>query len=127
MLGSTINTEKNMIALSSHEPIYAQVANFYKEMINRGAIKEGEFLPSVREVAIAEGINPNTVEKSFTILVKDGYVTNVPKKGFYVSKKAISEDKISTLEKRLKDLLNDGYTLEEIKLALKQIKGVEND
>lgn len=115
-----------MIVFSSAKPIFIQIADFYKDLINRGALKENDMLPSVRDVAIEEGVNPNTVEKSFTLLVNDGYVRNIPKKGFFVSK-APSKTKEEILEGKIETLTNEGFTLEEISSVIEKMKGENND
>lgn len=101
-----------MIRFSSTEPIYIQIANFYKTLIEKGAIQENEPLPSVRDVAISEGVNPNTVQKAFTILVNDGYLRNVPKKGFFANK--VQKEENDHLKEKIQVLLDEGYTIEEI-------------
>lgn len=107
-----------MIEFNGSQPIYQEIVSFYKDLIDRGAIKPNEMMPSVREVAIEERINPNTVEKAFTILVKDGYLKNVPKKGFFVLERDASFDKKERLKRKLEILIKEGYTAEEIRQAL---------
>ncbi len=53
-------------------------------------IAKGEFLPdtrllSVREVAVAAGVNPNTVQRAFEQLERDGILYSVRGSGWYVS------------------------------------------
>ena len=91
-----------MIDFNGTKPIYQEIVSFYKDLIDKGALKPGEIMPSVREVAIEEKINPNTVEKAFTILVKDGYLKNIPKKGFFILKRDVLLNK----EERLKTTIS---------------------
>ena len=53
--------------LTGREAIYLELAHFYERLISLGLMKEGEALPSVREVALNNRINPNTVERAFKV------------------------------------------------------------
>ena len=79
-------------------------------------------MPSVREVAIEEKINPNTVEKAFTILVKDGYLKNIPKKGFFILKRDVFLNKEERLKTTISALLKEGYKAEEIRQELSELE-----
>ncbi len=103
-----------MINFTGKNLLYVEIANFYKNLIDNGLIKENEKLPSVRELALAEGVNPMTVQKAYTTLVDEGYLINIPKKGFVVAKKSSSNNKYDLLRNELKSLLEKGYKKEEI-------------
>lgn len=60
------------LKFSSPVPIYAQLVDEIRRLIGRGRYKPGDKLPSVRELAIRLGINPNTVAKAYDQLVSDG-------------------------------------------------------
>ena len=49
-------------------PIYEQVYNGILRLADIGALKPGDQLPSVRAVASEAGVNPNTVQKAYTML-----------------------------------------------------------
>lgn len=102
-----------MINFTGKNLLYIEIADFYKNLIDRGLLKENDKLPSVREVALAEGINPMTVEKAFTLMANEGYVINIPKKGFIVTKR-VSTNRFDSLREDLKALLDKGYSKEEI-------------
>ncbi len=53
--------------------------------IAMGEFRAGERLLSVREVALAAGVNPNTVQRSFELLEQDGIVYSVRGSGWYVA------------------------------------------
>lgn len=98
--------------LNSSKPIYIQIKEYYEKLIDSGLLKEGEEMPSVREIAIAHGINPNTVQRALTLMVEDGYLKNIPKKGFYVQK--VSVDKSKIIKNAIDPLLHSGIAKEEI-------------
>lgn len=71
--------------LQGGAPIYEQLRERITEMIINGEMKEGEKLPAVREIAKQLTINPNTVQKTYAELERQGLIYSVPAKGSYVS------------------------------------------
>ena len=55
-------------------PIYAQICDGFREQIRTGILQAGEKLPSVRELAMAAGVNPNTVQKAYRMLEEEGLI-----------------------------------------------------
>ena len=102
---------------SGRRPIYAELASHYEELIGKGVYKEGDYLPSVREVALGEGINPNTVARAFSILAEKGVVTSIPKKGYRVGR--AKED--DPLRKAIRGLREMGYSQDEVLAAVKEV------
>lgn len=71
--------------LKGGAPIYEQLRMRITELIISGEMKEGEKLPAVREIAKELTINPNTVQKTYDELERQGLIYSVPAKGSYVS------------------------------------------
>lgn len=67
-------------------PIYIQICDGIREQILAGILKEGDRLSSVRELATALTINPNTIQRSYGILEQEGWIISVPGKGNFVNK-----------------------------------------
>ena len=63
------------IDFNSSEPLYIQLMNRIIWGIATGQIKEGDTLPSVRQLADTIGINMHTVNKAYVILREDGFLT----------------------------------------------------
>ena len=63
------------IDFNSSEPLYIQLMNRIIWGIATGQIKEGDTLPSVRQLADTIGINMHTVNKAYAILREDGFLT----------------------------------------------------
>ncbi|WP_288222165.1 GntR family transcriptional regulator [uncultured Clostridium sp.] len=81
-------------------PIYEQVIIGIKELIIKGVLKEGDKLPSVRELSSILTINPNTVSKAYTELEKENIVEVIKGKGTFISnnyKNNISKEKLNKL------------------------------
>ena len=53
-------------------PIYSQIVEQMKLHIASGAYKMGDKLPSVRDLAVEAGVNPNTMQRAFAELERDG-------------------------------------------------------
>jgi GntR family transcriptional regulator len=69
----------------SRLPIYEQLYKSITRMAALGAIDHGEPLPSVRALAQELGVNPNTVQKAYQMLERDGIICSVPGKGSFIS------------------------------------------
>ena len=65
-------------------PIYTQIIDGFREQIATGVLQPGEKLPSVRELAAALTINPNTIQRSYRQLEVEGWIATVPGKGCFV-------------------------------------------
>ncbi len=73
------------ILQNSDIPIYQQIATQFKEEILSGKRKQGEFLPSIRGLAKDLRISVITTMKAYEELEKQGLVTAMQGKGYYVN------------------------------------------
>lgn len=71
-----------------HLPIYAQLMDTLKRRIITGRYLPGEKLPSVRELAAEAGINPNTVQRAFSELEREGLIYTQRATGKHVTENA---------------------------------------
>ncbi len=53
-------------------PVYVQLAEQIRLLVRRGALSQGDPLPTVRELAVALGINANTVTRVYRDLQQEG-------------------------------------------------------
>ena len=74
-----------MKLVKSDVPIYRQIADSFKADILAGRISEGDYLPSIRELAKDLKISVITTMKAYEELQQEGLVTSVQGKGFYVN------------------------------------------
>lgn len=113
---------------SGADPIYIQIANYIRRLIEKGVFAKGTPIVSVRDFGLANGVNPNTVARAYDLLIKDGVIVSIPKKGYYVKESDDNDDKkdMAELEKRINSLFEDGYTKEEI-LNVIDNRGKAND
>ena len=73
------------IDFNSDEAIYVQLCNQIIMQIATEEIKEGDNLPSVRELADTIGINMHTVNKAYAILRQEGYLALDRRRGAVIS------------------------------------------
>ncbi|EFR44626.1 GntR family transcriptional regulator [Streptococcus pseudoporcinus] len=66
-------------------PIYAQIAQHIKMQIVSHEITIGQQLPTVREYAETAGVNPNTMQRAFTELEREGIVYSQRTAGRFVT------------------------------------------
>ena len=66
-------------------PIYLQIKEGLCRLILSGAVKTGERLPSVRELASQLAINPNTIQRAYRELESDGFIYSVSGKGSFAA------------------------------------------
>lgn len=73
------------IDFESDVPIYMQLKQQIVEGIASGDLLDGESLPSVRQLAEDIGINLHTVNKAYSLLKNDGFLTMDRRKGAIIS------------------------------------------
>ncbi len=74
-----------VVDLRNPKPIYEQIKDKFKQLIVSGALSRDERLPSVRELAQATSINPNTIQKAYKDLEAEGFIYSVSGKGNFVA------------------------------------------
>ena len=72
------------IDFSSEVPIYLQLKDEMMKCIAAGAYREGDYLPSIRQLGTELGINMHTVNKAYAILRENGLVAFDRRKGMRV-------------------------------------------
>ena len=75
------------VNFSSRTPVYQQLYDDVIRLVSLGVLKSDTKLPPVRILATELGINPNTVQKAYKMLEKDGYIYSTVGRGRFVSNK----------------------------------------
>lgn len=113
-----------IISNSSNLPIYQQIMNQIKDSILRGEVNSGEAVPSIRELAKELRISVITTKRAYDDLEKEGFLTSVAGKGFFVTsqnKEILKETKLRTVEEKLMDAINTANLLGITKKELEEI------
>lgn len=98
-----------MIVIDSRDKraIYEQVMDRLSDLMLIGALEPGDKLPSVRSLAVDLSINPNTIQKAYIELERQGYVYSVKGVGSFVADMdVIKENKKSIIYKELEELVD---------------------
>ena len=113
---------------SNDAPIYAQLIGQIRAGIVSGAFSPGERLPSVRDLAMEAGVNPNTMQRALTELERDGLVYSQRTAGRFVTedKLMIEQAKLGLAREQIQQFLQSmsrlGYEKADI-VALLQKEG----
>ena len=98
-----------MIVIDSRDKraIYEQVVDRLSNLMLIGVLQPGEKLPSVRSLAVDLSINPNTIQKAYLELERQGYVYSVKGVGSFVSDMdVIKNNKKNMIYKELGELIS---------------------
>lgn len=89
-------------------PIYEQIKDGLRRMIVTGAMAQDEKLPSVRALATQLSINPNTIQRAYEALEREGYVYSVAGKGSFVApRKDVDTGRQAELLKQLDEAVKE--------------------
>ena len=69
---------------NSNKPIYCQIVDVLVKDIVSGKYKIGEKLPSVRDLSLEAGVNPNTVQRAYMDVEQKGIIYTKRGEGRYV-------------------------------------------
>ena len=74
-------------------PIYEQVVERFQELMATGVLPQNSQLPSVRSLAMELSINPNTIQRTYAELERQGYIYSVKGKGSFVAENSRIQDR----------------------------------
>ena len=66
-------------------PIYEQVVDKFQKLILTGALEPNTKMPSVRSLAVELSINPNTIQRAYSELDREGFIYTVKGRGNFVA------------------------------------------
>ena len=74
-----------LIDYKDARPIYEQVFDKFRLLILTGVLKADDKMPSVRSLAMDLSINPNTIQRAYAELERQGYIYTVKGRGNFIS------------------------------------------
>ena len=107
-------------------PAYQQVIQIIKLEIMAGRLKNGDQLPSIRDLAKLLKLNPNTVAKAYYTLESEGFIESRLGSGNWVKNQPGKQDTMrrNMLETEFRSFLEKafslGFTLQDIKNLLER-------
>ena len=106
---------------------FQQIVDQLRAFIERGQLRAGDPLPTVRQLAGDLGVAPNTVVRAYAELQDEGLLTSDGRRGTHVASDAPARDKRArerTLQEAvasfLKTLAHRGYSHDEVATALQR-------
>ncbi|MCA9126885.1 MAG: GntR family transcriptional regulator [Planctomycetales bacterium] len=114
------------IDAKSHIPIFQQIADQTRSAIRRGSLRAGEMLPSLRSLAVEIQVNPNTVQRAYELLEREGAVYSRKGVGVFVSDKpgvlneANEQAALMRLSKSISHCYKAGLKAERIRAIFEQ-------
>lgn len=108
-------------------PIYEQVRDGLRQLLMSGGILPGEKLPSVRSLAAKLTINPNTIQRAYEALEKEGYVYTLVGKGTFAAERSdVNEGRrlelLTLFDQTAGELIFLGATVEALWMRLKEVE-----
>ena len=73
-----------MLDYKDTRPLYEQVVEKFQTLILKGALEPDMQLPSVRSLAVELSINPNTIQRAYAELERQGFIYTVKGRGGFV-------------------------------------------
>lgn len=111
----------------NERPIYVQLVEKLRMEIISGKLKNGERIPSVRELALTTRVNPNTMQKALAELENEGLIYTERTNGKFVTdnkeliekiKRKLAEEKVNNY---IKDMKNIGITFDDSVIYLQEL------
>lgn len=73
-----------IISNASGEPIYEQIVRQIKAMVMNGELRQGDALPSMRNLALQLHISVITTKRAYELLERDGFIESFTGKGSFI-------------------------------------------
>ncbi|MCI9147107.1 MAG: GntR family transcriptional regulator [Hungatella sp.] len=103
-------------------PIYEQIVERFQELMMSGVLEQDAQLPSVRSLAMDLSINPNTIQRAYAELERQGYIYSVKGKGSFVAdNSALKDSKRQVILKKQEETALEAMGLHVDKEKLKDI------
>lgn len=99
----------------SAQSIYRQITDQIRRLVATEKIAVGDALPSVRQLAKDLVINPNTVAKAYSELVRDGVLESHQGRGYFVARRKnifSKTERLRRLDESLDVAISEGITLD---------------
>lgn len=117
----------------SRVPVYEQIINQIEHFVLTGILSADTQIPSVRSLSVSLSINPNTIQKAYSELDRNGIIYSVPGRGCFITKDAreILSDKkkgkLTGLRELLKELKLAGLSKAKIIETVDEIYSEKED
>lgn len=134
--GTELKTAEFAFQLNDHSgvPVYRQLIDQVQTAIASGALRSGDQLPTVRQVAVDLAINPNTVLRAYREMEIRGLLDSQQGTGTFIADRKVEYSK-DDKERLLGQLTNEfvsragaaGFTLKQLIKALRELMPDEDE
>lgn len=123
------------IDFRSDEPIYIQIVEQIRRLVASGELKQGDQLPTVRQLATDLRVNFNTVARAYRLLDEAGLISTQQGRGTYIweqptpeTRERLRNQQLDALTQRyLSEVTRLGFTSEQVAQAItEKLKDWEN-
>ncbi len=120
-----------LIDYKSRTPIYEQIIENVKTLIVSGVLQRDEQLPSVRQLAQELAINPNTIQRAYQELEREGIIYSLKGRGSFVGsslgelRTVQQKELLAQLEALSRELAQLEITKEQIYAVVEQVYKAE--
>lgn len=116
-----------LIDYKDTRPIYEQIVERYKTLILKGVMQPDEQMPSVRNLAMELSINPNTIQKAYAELERQGFLYTVKGRGNFVTGDGCLVEKrkkeyIDQILKLVKEVIELGMSKMEVVFEIEKLQ-----
>jgi len=122
-----------LIDYKSRTPIYEQIIENVKTLIVSGVLERDQQLPSVRQLAQELAINPNTIQRAYQELEREGIIYSLKGRGSFVGSslgelRTVQQAELLTqLEAVSRELKQLEVSKEQILAVVAQVYGTEKE
>ena len=115
-----------LIDYSDKRPIYEQVVERFQTLILGGVMEPDMQLPSVRQLATELALNPNTIQRAYAELERNGYIYSVKGRGSFVREIETLRDKkrenlLEAVRSSVRECQKAGISKTEIEQEIRDI------
>lgn len=97
-----------LLDYKDNRPIYEQVTEKLQELMLLGVLEEDSQMPSVRSLAMELSINPNTIQRAYGELERNGFIYTVKGRGSFVgSVSRLRTARQQEVERKMEDLVRE--------------------
>ncbi len=107
-------------AMDDRQPIYLQIIDRFKGSVIKGEMPPGHRVPSIRDVAVAMRVNPNTVHRAYQEMEREGLIFSQRGMGYFVTEDVAKMNEIKAamakgaIERFMQDMRAMGFTDRQI-------------
>jgi len=122
-----------LIDYKSRTPIYEQIIENVKTLIVSGVLERDQQLPSVRQLAQELAINPNTIQRAYQELEREGIIYSLKGRGSFVGsslgelRTVQQAELLEQLEAVSRELKQLEVSKEQILAVVAQVYGTEKE